>query len=98
MALRRGRRCHMCTSTSYQGSSATSPTTTRCTTRYARSHQHINASTLCTVRAHCGVCVWVQLDEHAVAMREKLDLDKERTVRTRGEMHAEAATLRALFD
>jgi hypothetical protein len=40
----------------------------------------------------------VQLDEHAVAMREKLDLDKERTVRTRGEMHAEAATLRALFD
>jgi len=44
-----------------------------------------------------GVCVWVQLDSHAAAMRDKLDLDKERTVRTPAEMAQEAEQLRALF-
>jgi hypothetical protein len=53
------------------------------------------------------VCVWrmlvcvcgggVQLDSHAAAMRDKLDLDKERTVRTPAEMAQEAEQLRALF-
>ena len=38
-----------------------------------------------------------QIDEHAELMKEKLDLDKERVVRTPDEMAAEAAELRALF-
>lgn len=41
--------------------------------------------------------VYDAIDEKEVALGEKLDLDKERTVRTPAEMAAEAAELRHLF-
>eukprot|EP00241_Pyramimonas_parkeae_P008116 CAMPEP_0114239012 /NCGR_PEP_ID=MMETSP0058-20121206/8224_1 /TAXON_ID=36894 /ORGANISM="Pyramimonas parkeae, CCMP726" /LENGTH=168 /DNA_ID=CAMNT_0001351147 /DNA_START=274 /DNA_END=780 /DNA_ORIENTATION=+ len=42
--------------------------------------------------------IYDKIDEHAERMREKLDLDKERRVRTPDEMAHEASELRALFD
>eukprot|EP00242_Pyramimonas_sp_CCMP2087_P010288 CAMPEP_0198213282 /NCGR_PEP_ID=MMETSP1445-20131203/28780_1 /TAXON_ID=36898 /ORGANISM="Pyramimonas sp., Strain CCMP2087" /LENGTH=161 /DNA_ID=CAMNT_0043887905 /DNA_START=300 /DNA_END=785 /DNA_ORIENTATION=+ len=41
--------------------------------------------------------VYDKIEEHAELLKEKLDLDKERTVRTPEEMSIEAAELRALF-
>ncbi|KAK3256307.1 hypothetical protein CYMTET_34549 [Cymbomonas tetramitiformis] len=41
--------------------------------------------------------VYDKIDEHAEQMKERLDLDKERVVRTPDEMAAEAAELRVLF-
>eukprot|EP00240_Pyramimonas_obovata_P007076 CAMPEP_0118936010 /NCGR_PEP_ID=MMETSP1169-20130426/15954_1 /TAXON_ID=36882 /ORGANISM="Pyramimonas obovata, Strain CCMP722" /LENGTH=160 /DNA_ID=CAMNT_0006879099 /DNA_START=298 /DNA_END=780 /DNA_ORIENTATION=- len=41
--------------------------------------------------------VYDKIEEHAEMLKEKLDLDKERTVRTPAEMAEEAAQLRALL-
>jgi bis(5'-adenosyl)-triphosphatase len=41
--------------------------------------------------------VYDKIDEHAELLKEKLNLDNERIVRTPEEMSIEAAELRALF-